>query len=256
MTVPDVDAGTHAGPHEQPAVQVRPGRAADLPALAEVHRSAREGAAMPPAQGDVEAWVDSWDLDDHDLWVAEVEGAPAAYARMRGAWLDDLYVLPAHQGRGIGTLLLEVVCSLRPQGFGLWVFTRNLAARRFYVGRGLVELEETDGSGNAEHEPDVRLVWPGERPLRFLREAIDDVDDELALLLARRVALAGAVQDLKAAGGSPAGLAGRDVEREAQIVQRMTALAPGLDPARLRRIVHVVLEEGLSAWHDRTSDAV
>lgn len=233
-------------------VQVRPGHAHDLPALARVHRRAREVAAMPSAEGDVEAWVRTWDLDEDDLWVAEVDGEPAAYARMRGAWLDDLYVLPEHQGRGIGTLLLDVVCSLRPQGFGLWVFASNAAARRFYAGRGLVELEQTDGSGNAEHAPDVRLVWPGERPLRFLREAIDGVDDELALLLARRVALAGAVQDLKAAGGGPAGLEGRDPDREAQIVRRMAAQAPGLDPARLARIVHVVLEEGLAAWHERT----
>lgn len=236
-------------------VQVRPGRTDDLPVLAQVHRRAREDAPMPPAPDDVEAWARSWDLDEEDLWVAEVDGEPAAYARMRGAWLDDLYVLPEHQGRGIGTLLLEVVCSLRPQGFGLWVFAANHAARRFYVGRGLVELEETDGSGNAEHEPDVRLVWPGERPLRYLREAIDDVDDELALLLARRVALAGAVQDLKEASGSAAGLHGRDAEREAQIVRRMAGLAPGLDPSRLARIVHVVLEEGLEAWHEQSSDA-
>lgn len=250
-------ADTHDGARPDGEVQVRPGRAEDLPALAEVHRRARETAAMPAATGDVEAWVGGWDLDDDDLWVALVDGEPAAYARMHGAWLDDLYVHPDHQRRGIGSLLLDVVCSLRPQGFGLWVFTANTAARRFYVGRGLVELEQTDGSGNPEHEPDVRLVWPGDRPLRFLREAIDDVDDELALLLARRVALAGAVQDLKAAGGGPAGLHGRDAVRESQIVQRMSALAPGLDVARLRRIVHVVLEEGLEAWHDeQSSDAV
>jgi len=232
-------------------VQLRPGHAGDLPALAQVHRRAREAAAMPAPADDVEGWTRTWDLDD-DLWVAEVDGEPAAYARMRGAWLDDLYVLPEHQGRGIGTLLLELVRSLRPQGFGLWVFASNAAARRFYAARGLVELEQTDGSGNAEHAPDVRLVWPGERPLQFLREAIDDVDDELALLLARRVALAGAVQDLKAADGGPAGRQGRDRDREGQIVRRMAAQAPGLDPARLGRIVHVVLEEGLAAWHERT----
>jgi len=32
-------------------------------------------------------------------------------------------------------------------------------ARRFYGREGFVEVEHTDGAGNEEGEPDVRLEW-------------------------------------------------------------------------------------------------
>jgi hypothetical protein len=51
------------------------------------------------------------------------------------------------------------VKTLRPDGFGLWVFTSNTPARAFYAGHGFVETERTDGSDNEEHAPDVRMEW-------------------------------------------------------------------------------------------------
>lgn len=249
MTVPEATPAPEG-------IVVRPGAVADLPVLAGVHHAARAAGEMPDAGelAEVRDWTTSWDLDEHDLWVAEAPdgpGVPVGYVRLHGAWLDDLYVAPEHQGRGIGSLLLDVVCSMRPAGFGLWVFTANTRARAFYRARGLVELEHTDGSGNREHEPDVRLAWPGDRPLRYLREAIDDVDDELALLLARRVALAGAVQDVKTASGGRGGHDARDPDREQEILDRMSRLAPALPRERMARVLGVVLEEGLAAWHER-----
>ena len=35
------------------------------------------------------------------------------------------------------------------------------AAQRCYERQGFVAVERTDGAGNEEREPDVRLVWPG-----------------------------------------------------------------------------------------------
>ena len=60
---------------------------------------------------------------------------------------------------GIGTALLDLATVLRPDGFGLWVFETNVAARRFYAARGLVEVERTDGADNEERAPDVHLRW-------------------------------------------------------------------------------------------------
>jgi hypothetical protein len=48
-----------------------------------------------------------------------------------------------------------------PAGLELWVFQRNDAAREFYARHGFIELRRTDGSGNEEREPDVRLAWRG-----------------------------------------------------------------------------------------------
>lgn len=76
----------------------------------------------------------------------------------RASWIDQLYVLPSHQGQGVGTALLDVAktaeASLR-----LWTFQRNETARRFYEARGFVAVERTDGSANEEREPDVLYRW-------------------------------------------------------------------------------------------------
>ena len=56
------------------------------------------------------------------------------------------------------------------------------------------------------------------------------MDDELAVLLARRMALTAAVQDHKATTGEYAGQRGRDAEREAEIVARMAEHVPELGP--------------------------
>ena len=43
------------------------------------------------------------------------------------------------------------------------------------------------------------------------------------------------------------GHAGRDAEREDEIVRRMALLAPALGEERLRRIMHAVISESLDA---------
>jgi chorismate mutase/GNAT superfamily N-acetyltransferase len=233
----------------------------DVEALTELYLTARRAAAMPATvhgEEEVRAWLAAR-VDEIDVWLAEdaedaesaEEPAPVAFVSFTQTWLDDLYVHPDRQGQGIGTLLLDLVRAQRPGGFSLWVFASNEPARRFYRSRGLVELEQTDGSANDEREPDVRVAWPGERPLEFLRGCIDEVDDELAVLLARRAALTAAVQEHKAASGGRAGHQGRDAAREAEIAARMAAHAPGLGAERLARVVHVVIEESLHAWEQR-----
>lgn len=143
---------------------LRPAEADDLPALADLLIEARAAAvpAMPPSvhpPADVRRWVAGWDLTRREVWVAERGEDLLGFAGLQGDWLDDLYVAPGAQGRGIGSALLALVTGLRPQGFGLWVFVSNAPARAFYARHGLVEHETTDGSGNEERAPDVRLAW-------------------------------------------------------------------------------------------------
>jgi ribosomal protein S18 acetylase RimI-like enzyme len=58
----------------------------------------------------------------------------------QGGEVYALYVDPAHTGLGMGSALLEAaVTRLARSGFSqasLWVFTRNINARRFYERRG------------------------------------------------------------------------------------------------------------------------
>jgi chorismate mutase/GNAT superfamily N-acetyltransferase len=229
-------------------VQIRRATPGDAAALAAVHVASRNGAypAMPASvhrDDEALAWVAGWLHGDDEVWVAEVDGTPVGYARLTPGWLDDLYVVPEHAGRGVGSTLLDLAKSVRPAGFALWVFESNVPARRFYARHGLVELERTDGSANEEKAPDVRMAWPGRDPMAYLRAQVDEVDDELAVLLARRAALTAAIQDFKDVPGH----AGRDPEREAEIAARMARHAPGLGTLGLQRIMHEVITASLDA---------
>ena len=162
-------------------------------------RVARGAAAMPPrvhTDDEVARLARRLGSRADEVWVAEVDGALVGYAR----FTDDLARrpvrrCPAHAGQGVGSALLDLVKAQRPDGFCLWVFEMNAPARAFYARHGLVELERTDGSANEERSPDVRMAWPGADPLAFCRGLIDEVDEQLGDLLARRAALTRAVQD-------------------------------------------------------------
>ncbi len=228
---------------------LRPAAEADAEAVTAVHLAARREAAMPPGvhtDAEVAGWLASR-IGQDEVWVAEHDGAVVGYARFTATWLDDLYVAPAYAGQGVGSALLDLVKAQRPDGFCLWVFEMNLPARAFYARHGLVELERTDGSANEEQAPDVRMAWPGRNPLAFLRQLIDEVDDQLGELLARRTAVTAAVQDIK---HDPS----RDPVREREIAETMAIRAPALGVERLSRIVHTVITESLDAAAARPAE--
>lgn len=231
---------------------IRQAGPSDLPAIAEVYLAARSMAAMPPgihSPDDVRAWVGSWDLTEHDVWVAEHDGVLVGFANLTPTWLDGLYVLPRAQGGGIGSALVDLAKSLRPDGFGLWVFEVNEPARAFYRSHAFVALERTDGSANEEHAPDVKMVWPGVRPLAYFRSMIDEADLVLADVLARRVALTRVVQDHKRSVSAVADPA-RDADREQEIVERVAAIVPELGRDRVERIMQAIIGESLNASRD------
>ena len=224
---------------------LRPATTADADAMADLHVDCRLAnlGSMPPMVHPREAvhrWMHGRLEGESTGWVAERDGRLVGYLVLTGYWLDDLFLAPGETGHGIGAALLDVAKAERPDGFCLWVFETNRGARRFYARHGLVELESTDGSTNAERAPDVRMVWPGPDPLVFLRRLIDDVDDQLGDLLARRVALTRVVQSYKPDRT-------RDAEREREIVVRLAQRVPDLGEERLARIVQAIISESLDA---------
>lgn len=235
---------------------LRPAVPDDLPDVAELFLAARAAAvpAMPPVvrpPEEVRAFVAGWDLSrpaEREVWLAEDDLGPAGFAVLKRDWLDALYVAPDRQGTGVGSALLELVQARRPEGFDLWVFASNAPARGFYHRHGLLELEHTDGADNEEGAPDVHMAWTGADPLAHLRRAVDAVDDELATLLARRVALVAAIQGHKERSGLGAGHPGRDEGRERAIVGRMAGHAPGLEAAWLAPVMDAVIGACLDAW--------
>jgi ribosomal protein S18 acetylase RimI-like enzyme len=146
---------------------LRPAEAADLDDIVGIRIAARTDAAdrglMPLCIDAVEdvrhRLADA--LASDETWVAEsgtgAEARPSAYVRLTATWIDDLYVHPDHQQRGLGSTLLELAMSLRPGGLGLYVFETNLPARRLYEAHGFVVIDR--GCDNEEGEPDLRMEW-------------------------------------------------------------------------------------------------
>ena len=233
---------------------VRPAVPEDAEPLADLYGEARVAAVplMPPAlhtnAEDRVFFAAQLAKPTHECWVAEAAGQLVAFALLDPVWLDHLFIRPGLTGQGVGTVLLDLVKSLRPDGFSLWVFESNTGARRFYARHGLVALERTDGSGNEEKSPDIRMAWPGRDPLAFYRGLVDEVDAQLGDLLARRVALTRAIQPHKA---DPA----RDPAREREIAEAMALRAPELGADRLARIVDALVTESLDAAASIGGDA-
>lgn len=144
---------------------LRRAEAADARAVADVWLASRHAnvpAIPPPVHTDQEVrrWVRDELLPGREVWIcAAADGPLLGMLALDAEWLDQLYVLPGHTGRGIGSALLDLAKTLRPAGFGLWTFAGNLSAQRFYRRHGLVEMERTDGSENEEGAPDIRFVY-------------------------------------------------------------------------------------------------
>jgi GNAT superfamily N-acetyltransferase len=96
---------------------------------------------------------------DHEVWVAENDAELLGFAVLSSDQLLQMHVGPGHQNQGIGSRLLDRAKERRPGGFSLWTFQKNVGARRFYERHGLELVQETDGRGNEEREPDAQYAW-------------------------------------------------------------------------------------------------
>lgn len=135
---------------------------ADADAAAAMHRAAFD-ERLSWLRGLHSAEEDRWFWRERmfptcALWGAEADGLLVGVIAFREEWIDQLYMLPAVQGRGIGSGLLAVAQAAF-SSLHLWTFQRNLAARRFYEARGFMLLRQTDGARNEECEPDALYRW-------------------------------------------------------------------------------------------------
>ncbi|MDX6360263.1 MAG: hypothetical protein QOH37_3317 [Nocardioidaceae bacterium] len=145
-------------------VVVRLATVEDAEAVADLYTAARVHAVpqMPPAlhtnAEDRGHFARRLAEPDVEVWLAEAGDTLLGFAACTPTFLDGLYISPELTGQGIGSLLLDVVDATHPDGYELWVFESNTGARRLYERRGLVEVERTDGAGNEEKAPDIRMA--------------------------------------------------------------------------------------------------
>jgi GNAT superfamily N-acetyltransferase len=134
----------------------------DMDAAARVLRTAFD-QALPWLAGLHTPAQDRWFFRERVFATCEVWGAfdgavMVGMLAFREDWIDQLYVLPEAQGRGVGTELLQVAQNAFDR-LQLWTFQRNDRARRFYQARGFALVRETDGAANEEKEPDALYLW-------------------------------------------------------------------------------------------------
>lgn len=138
------------------ALVIRAARPDDAQALLEVQQAASVAAFAHvfdperypyPSDEVLALWHET--LADHQLevYVAEVDGNAAGVVAIGREFLSQLYVLPSHQGTGVGGALHDHALErLRARGIGrarLWTLEENWEARRFYERRGWELTDET-----------------------------------------------------------------------------------------------------------------
>jgi len=128
----------------------------------------------------VELWYESWHHNFPDLshpwtyaewkrrfqekvaantaiWLAERDGQLAGFIVLRKAdgCLDQIFVKPAMQRQGIGTILLNKAKELSPDGITLDTLQSNARSRRFYEKHGFrpgqVGINPNNGQPNIEY---------------------------------------------------------------------------------------------------------
>jgi GNAT superfamily N-acetyltransferase len=91
--------------------------------------------------------VKRFELDHATHLVAEDEGRILGYAGVSPGWVEQLYVVPGAQGRGVGSALLEAAVERRRAAgdteLRLWTLEENTVGRRFYEARGWELAPET-----------------------------------------------------------------------------------------------------------------
>jgi len=144
---------------------IRRARAADAAAIAEVYIASRRGAAryFPTEHTDdeIRGWITSYLVPNLEVWLAEdaASGKVIGMMALEDDMVEELYIAPASQRRGVGDGLLTLAMRERPAGLRLWTFQANAAARSFYEARGFHAIEFTEGERNEERAPDVLYQW-------------------------------------------------------------------------------------------------
>ncbi|WP_420013562.1 N-acetyltransferase family protein [Tateyamaria sp.] len=100
-------------------------------------------------------------IDRGWVTVAEANARVAGFAARDGAEVHALYLAAGARRQGIGSALLRAM-QAQVDALNLWTFQANQGAQAFYAAHGFVPAETTDGAGNDQGLPDLRMTWKRE----------------------------------------------------------------------------------------------
>jgi RimJ/RimL family protein N-acetyltransferase len=145
------------------SLSIRLANPSDADPIAAVFLAARRTGMpwLPVLHSDAETrwWARTTLLSTGTIWVAEEAGPIVGFAGLCGNVLGHLYVHPEAWGRRIGTALLDTVRAEPLDKVALYVFLRNVRARRFYEAHSFRLLALGTGITNEEREPDAYYEW-------------------------------------------------------------------------------------------------
>lgn len=117
----------------------------DIAGIARVHWRACSLAYSFMNWSYTEQEVQDWYAGKFHEWhwglVAEARDIVVGFAACRNVHLDQLFIDPAYQMRGLGTRMLRAAIERTPGAETLNVFEQNIAARQFYEKHGFREVE-------------------------------------------------------------------------------------------------------------------
>ncbi|WP_290558346.1 GNAT family N-acetyltransferase [Aestuariivita sp.] len=97
-------------------------------------------------------------IDRGWVTVAETAGTVVGFSAREACMVHALYVDARARGKGCGGALLKQM-QRATDTLTLWTFQHNTRAQAFYRHHGFAEMERTDGAGNDEGLPDLRMGW-------------------------------------------------------------------------------------------------
>ena len=97
-------------------------------------------------------------LKNNQVWVVESEKHPVGFMAMNKDFIDQLYIDPDFQRKGIGTSLIDFAREQSPEHLWLYTLQINFIARTFYEKNGFI-AEKFGVSPPPESEPDVEYHW-------------------------------------------------------------------------------------------------
>jgi GNAT superfamily N-acetyltransferase len=147
-------------------ITIRRAKPHDAGEVAEVHirsrRAAEKAGLIPPSihtDDEIRRWVAEHLMKACEVWIALSGRKTIAMMALEGDLLDQLYVAPGRQSRGVGAMMLKLAKVLSPARLRLFTFLSNAPARRFYEAHGFIAIDFNDGSRNEECAPDALYEW-------------------------------------------------------------------------------------------------
>ncbi|HEU0161100.1 MAG TPA: GNAT family N-acetyltransferase [Rhizomicrobium sp.] len=128
-------------------IAIRPCASADMAALTDIWFDswASTGVSVPSPATRMEL-RDRLPREVAGGWevlVVTVDGVPAGFMALAGDLLEQLFIAPAFQNRGLGKCLLDRAKRMRPKGLRLTTAVDS-GACRFYLREGLAVVAPDD----------------------------------------------------------------------------------------------------------------